>query len=266
MNELLEPPEQTAVLEPVERIKAAPAPVRPAPQKPARRVVDEEDEDLFARHRKKLIAMVVIVIGALAAVFALKDNKPKQSKAPDRSVVKIQLPPLPPPPPPPPPPPAPKIEQPKQEMIKEEKPEDKPPDDPKPADDPPPLGTGIKGDGPPDGFGLSGSGSGRVGGTGVGGGSRSKYGWYAGQVQRSVSDALRNHRKTRNARFSGVEVRIWPDPGTGRVTRVSLSPSTGDAALDAAIRDEVLGGLQLQQPPPEGMPAPIVMRINARRP
>ncbi len=263
MNELLDPPEKTAVLEPIERPKtvARPAPARPAAPKPARRVVDEEDEDLFVRHRKKLIAMAVLVIGALVAVFAFKDNKPAQSKPPERSVVRVQLPPLPPPPPPPPP----KIEQPKQEMIKEEKPEEKPPEDNKPADDPPPLGTGIKGDGPPDGFGLNGSGTGRIGGTGAGG-SRSKFGWYGGQVQRAVREALSAHRKTRNAKFSGIEVRIWPDASTGRITRVSLSPSTGDAALDAAIREEVLGGLQLQQPPPEGMPAPIVMRINARRP
>lgn len=266
MNELLEPPEKTELLEAPPTPARRSAPAKGSAPKPARRmVVDEEDEDLFKRHGKKLIVMIVLVLGGLAALLIFKDSKPTNSKAPERSVVRIQLPPMPPPPPPPPPPPAPKIEQPKQEMIKEDKPEETPPED-KPADDPPPLGTGIKGDGPPDGFGLSGSGSGRVGGTGLGSGSRSKFGWYGGQVQRSVREALSAHRKTRNARFGTIELRIWPDPGTGRITRVNLSPSTGDAALDAAIRDEVLGGLQLQQPPPEGMPAPIVMRIAARRP
>jgi protein TonB len=247
-----------------------PEPVRRVASPKVKRMEgDEEDESLFARHRKKLVAIVLAVVGGVAAILVFTDKKPATHKAPDRSLVKIQLPPLPPPPPPPPPPPQPKIEPPKQEMVKEELPEEKPeetPPEPKPADDPPPLGTGIKGDGPPDGFGLSGSGTGRIGGLGSGGGSRSKWGWYAGQVQRSVSDALRSHRRTRNAMMNSIEVRIWPDRSTGRVTRVSLSPSTGDAALDAAIRDEVLGGLQLQQAPPDGMPTPIVMRINARRP
>jgi TonB family protein len=62
-----------------------------------------------------------------------------------------------------------------------------------------------------------------------------------------------------------IEVRVWPD-ATGRITRAKLDRSTGDAALDAAIRDEALSGLQLQQPPPEGMPTPIVLRVSARRP
>ena len=37
-------------------------------------------------------------------------------------------------------------------------------------------------------------------------------------------------------------------------------------AWAAAIKDEVLAGLQLREPPPEDMPVPIVMRLNARRP
>ena len=51
-----------------------------------------------------------------------------------------------------------------------------------------------------------------------------------------------------------------------RVTRASLVSSTGDPAVDAAIKADVLTGLQLDAPPPEGMPLPIVMRLTARRP
>ena len=141
----------------------------------------------------------------------------------------------------------------------EEKPDDKPP---APAPD---LGTGLKGDGPPDGFGMGGSG----GGSRIGGGSsqqRSKWGWYASQVQSRIAEALRTNRKTRVAKMNSVQVRIWPDAATGRVTRASLAGSTGDAALDAAITSEILTGLQLTEPPPAGMPAPIVLRLSARRP
>ena len=64
-----------------------------------------------------------------------------------------------------------------------------------------------------------------------------------------------------------VKVRVWFDT-TGRITRSKLSSSTGDPAVDSAIKDEVLAGLQLP-PPPQGMPTrPIVMKLqrSATRP
>lgn len=138
----------------------------------------------------------------------------------------------------------------------------------KPDDNPAPpsadLGTSITGGGAPDAFGLSGNrGGGFLGGTGSRG-SGSRWGWYASAVQATVSEALRRNARTRDANFR-LEVRVWPDL-TGRVTRAQLAGTTGDAALDAAIKAEVLTGLQLKEPPPPGMPLPIVMRLTARRP
>ena len=152
-------------------------------------------------------------------------------------------------------------------MIEQAPVEDEPKPDPKPMDEPPPaLGTGIKGDGPPDGFGLSGSGNGgRIGGNGLGNGRRGgPFDAFAGSVQSRVRSAISNHRKTRAARIPGSELRVWVD-STGRVTRVKVSPPTGDAAIDAALQGEVLPGMQLE-PPPSGMPMPVVMRLTARRP
>jgi TonB family protein len=104
-----------------------------------------------------------------------------------------------------------------------------------------------------------------IGGTGKGGaGGNSKWGWYAGQVQSRVVSALRNNKRTRAAGMD-LKVRIWAD-ASGRVTRATLAGSSGDAAVDRAIKDEILTGLQLDQAPPEGMPMPIVMHIAARRP
>lgn len=77
-------------------------------------------------------------------------------------------------------------------------------------------------------------------------------------------EALGKNRRTRSASLS-VKVRIWAD-ATGRITRASLSGSTGDPATDKAIENEILTGLQLQEPPPDDMPMPIVMRITAKRP
>lgn len=144
--------------------------------------------------------------------------------------------------------------------------EDEPPPEEAPPEVPPSedLGTGITGGNGPD-MGLSGGGGGggsRIGGSGRRGGG-SRFGWYASRVQNSVAGALRRHPSTRNASMS-VQVRVWPD-SSGRVTRVQLVGSTGDPAVDRAIRGDVLSGLQLEAPP-DGMPLPIVLRLTARRP
>ncbi len=71
------------------------------------------------------------------------------------------------------------------------------------------------------------------------------------EVQTRVADVLRQNSHTRNASLR-VDVRIWPD-STGRVTRAQLVSSTGNAEIDNAIKNEVLTGLQLQEPPPAGI-------------
>lgn len=226
---------------------------------------DEEEEDLtfFQKHRFKLIVAGIIVLATAFFVFSPKETPKKKAPV---NMVNI-IPPLPPPPPPPPPPP--KERPPEPETVKEEKfqPENAPKPEPVAAEpEPAPMGTNIQGDGP-DAFGLAkGGGGGMIGGTGKGNGKGggSKYGFYAGQVQSRVVDALRNHKKTRSATLN-VKVRIWAD-STGRVTKATLSGTSGDASVDRAIRDEILTGLQLQNPPPEGMPMPIVMHISATRP
>jgi hypothetical protein len=45
-----------------------------------------------------------------------------------------------------------------------------------------------------------------------------------------------------------------------------LVSSTGDAELDAIIRNDVLGSLTLREPPPKDMPMPIVTRVTAQSP
>ncbi|MBE2181031.1 MAG: TonB family protein, partial [Chthoniobacterales bacterium] len=107
-------------------------------------------------------------------------------------------------------------------------------------------------------------GGGLIGGRGTGSGGASRFGAYAGRVQSAVSAALRSHKLTRSARLS-VKARIWVDKG-GRVTRATLEGSTGDAATDNALRGEILTAITLPAPPPDGMPMPIVMRINATKP
>ncbi len=152
-------------------------------------------------------------------------------------------------------------------MIEQTPVENEPKPDPTP-DEPPPadVATGIAGNGPPDAFGLAArSGSGLPGGNGTShAAQRSRWGWYASQVQSRIQQAVQSHRSTRTANLR-VEVKVWAD-ASGRITRVTLAGTSGNASVDAALRDEVLTGLQLSEPPPEGMPMPIALRVTARRP
>jgi TonB family protein len=208
----------------------------------------------------------IVGIVAVVAVIFLGQSLFKKSiapprKAPEVTMIKI-VPPATPPPPPPPPPPQQKLEQKMIEQTPIENEEQKPDEAPAPAAAS--LGTNIQGSGGPDAFGLSGNGRGTVLGGGPARATASRWGWYAGHVQSSISDALRKNPRTREASFR-VEVRVWADL-TGRITRATLGESTGNAALDEAIKADVLTGLQLPEPPPDGMPMPIVMRLTARRP
>ena len=101
-------------------------------------------------------------------------------------------------------------------------------------------------------------------GGGGSGGHGSKFGYYAGQLKSRIIDAMRSNKKTRSA-VMDVQVRVWLDE-TGRVSKVSLSKSTGDPTVDDAIRSEVLSDISMSEPPPQGMPMPIVMHFSAKRP
>jgi len=211
---------------------------------------DQPPQSFFRRFRIAIIVTsfvlaVIIVIAKFASGSAV-------SKRDSITLVSIAPPPPPPPLLRPPPPPQQEEQKMEQPMIKEE--------EPKEASKSEPLSTGIKGDGA-NNFGLSSKPD--HGLIGQNGGRGTKWSWYAKQVQGRVQQALQTNRRTRSASMN-VSVRVWPDP-SGRIRRAQLSESTGDPGLDAAIRDEVLTGLQLDQPPPADMPAPITLRLAARR-
>ncbi len=222
---------------------------------------DEKDTRSFARRHWLSLGIAAVLLGA--AVFLgprlSGDKGGPAPKPPEITMVAIR--PLPPPPPPPPPQVEQKLDEPKPEEVLPEEPSP----DIKPPDEPPQLGTNIKGDGPPDGFGLGSKGNGGGNGNGgIGGSARSRWTAYATQARGRIVEALRTHRKTRQASLN-LRVQVWPDE-SGRITRARLVSSTGDPALDATLRDEVLTGLQLQSPPPPEMPRPVTFQLTARRP
>lgn len=224
---------------------------------------------ISAPARKKTVLLVAVGmvagIGAfwfVSPLFGVKGGHKKQAA----NIVNVMpvLPPPPPPPQPTPPPPEPAQTPPPDEPeFVEEKAPDSPPE--AAPDEPEPMGSNIQGDGPADAFGLSGrGGGGMIGGRGKGAGQGSRFGWYAGRVQNAVSGALRNHRLTRASSMS-LTARIWVD-SAGRVGRAVIEGSSGDPEIDRALEQEILNRISLGDAPPEGMPMPIVMRINAKRP
>ena len=134
---------------------------------------------------------------------------------------------------------------------------------PAPAQEDLGLTTNIVGNGPGmEGLGRSGAGNGNH--NRLGSARRSgKWDHYAVSVQNAVAENLRGHSGIRHATFN-LQVRVWAD-ANGRITRATLSGSSGDPAVDAAIKSQALTGMQLPEPPPADMPMPINMRISARK-
>jgi periplasmic protein TonB len=188
------------------------------------------------------------LIAMISAGLLVSCEKPEKKKLPEKAMtVDIVMPPP---------------EEVKQEMVEETAPVDEKPAEPDaPADDPGPIGL-PEGAGPGN-YGPGGKGGGGTGNGKGGGQNRSRFGWYAGQVQKVISSALQANSRTRNASFS-VRVAIWAD-STGRVTRAKLIGSSEDSSVDQAIQNEVLTGMQLSEAPPEGMPMPIQLRLTARK-
>jgi hypothetical protein len=223
---------------------------------------NDEEQGFLKRYRIAIVVGVVLVliVGTIGVLVKMYGKVPPPHK-PEEIVIHLQPPPpMPPPPPPPPPPPQPP-EQKFVEQPKDLKPLEKPKDEPKNPDKPP--GPPVAASGPPSDFGLGGPGGG--GGGGVGGGGGSEYGPYAAEVVATVKARLEANDKTNKANFHGLKTRIWADK-SGRIIKATVSGSTGDSTVDDALKNEVLVGLQLPEPPPDGMPMPIVMLINEQRP
>lgn len=219
---------------------------------------DYSEKRSFASRFGFAIGLVVVAAVAVALVSQVFRGRTEPPRKPTEVVMIRPL--APPPPPPPPPPPQTVLRQvDEQTMVTEQdmKPLEQP-DDPTPS-----LGTGITGSGPDDAFGLGGRDKGFIAGSGRSGGYGSRFGGYFGDVVRAVTAALGQNERTRNASFN-VRVRIWSD-STGRISRVTLADSTGDPALDRAIRGDVLVGCQLPDAP-SGMKMPLELRLNLRRP
>ena len=223
---------------------------------------------------------VVLVVAAVFAVRWIAKNReaPPPRKVMQFTVVQVQPTPQPKPPPPPPPSTQPKIEEPDSTRVEIKATDIPPPDAPPPQSAPAagPLALAAEGEGPGDAFNLAGNPGGRglLSGGGIGDGAgagaglggeydpMARYGWYYGKVASRLQEAFQRSKLLASASLQ-VEVRVWQDGG--RVTRLELVRSTGDARYDAAIRSDAIG-VRLAQAPPADVPMPMILRITIRRP
>lgn len=218
---------------------------------------DNEEGGLSTKQKVFVGTGVLVVFGLLMwAGSVLRKSDPPVPRPPPVSVVNIMPPPPPPPPPPEPPPPE------EQEMV-ELDPDAS--DEPEPTDAPPPEAvTGLTGDGPPDPFGLTTAAPTGLGGARRGGTTDPRWVRFSQVVQSNITEAIRRDPRMRSVSLN-LEVRIWADEG-GRVTRAHIANRGMNPTAEEILEREILYGLRLASPPPDDMPMPVVMRINARRP
>jgi protein TonB len=200
-------------------------------------------------------AALAILIGVAVYLVQGMFEKPAQTKKQIQQISIVQ--------PPPPPPPPPEIKPPPPPEVKEEKIEEPEPEPETPEPEAPPasedLGVDAEGGAGSDGFGLVG----KKGGRGLIGGGGNAFIYYGQQMQREIADALqRSLGDAARAKKYAVVANIWIAPD-GALSRAELSGASGDAAVDAALR-EALAGLRLRLPaPPPGMPQPVKIRIRS---
>ncbi len=179
---------------------------------------------------------VVLVLGLAAWLLWPTGNTPMRQRV-IQEITLVQ------PPPPPPPEPEEKIMEEEEIVQPTDKPQEQkdvePPKD-EPTNDKPveqasePSGLDKPADSGSDSFRLAAGGGGGLFGRGGGGGGNGDGGWGA-YVETHVRRALRLDPRTRSAQGS-LRVTLNIEP-SGRISGAALRSSTGNAELDAAIRN-----------------------------
>jgi periplasmic protein TonB len=235
----------------------------------------------MTKHKKKgsfqnwlvpgmVIAVLLTGILFLVKVFLAPDSGHRKNQ------VAVTL--LKPPPPPEqkekPPEPEPPKEQPKENIVtpnEAQQQQDQNDDSPPPGAD---LGVDADAAGSGgDGFGLVAKKGGRAitlgGGGGGNGVSRlsllTKYGWYTSKLTDEIKQQMRKRLDQNGGVPKGkyqATVHIVLDP-QGEVLNYRIVASSGNDKIDEAIKLS-LPGMRVSQPPPEGMPRSMTVRVSSQ--
>jgi TonB family protein len=227
----------------------------------------DDDERKGLRRFIKPIVGVLVLLGLAAAIWHFANDTAgiKRAEAPRVTTV------IPVPPPPPPPP---KIKPPPEKQQEVQTPVPKPTATPKPTEAPKPMDNAPKqmsmnapAQAGADNFGIAaGDGSGMAGnGTGGGGFGNASYQQYlVYQLQQVVERDKQVQDSGQGARFR-VSVNLWIAP-SGRIDKVTIGQSTGDAKLDDAVVASLQTLGKLDEPPPPSWTYPVRLNLQGRQP
>jgi TonB family protein len=176
----------------------------------------------------------------------------------------------------PPPPPVIKEKPPEPEVMKKEKlkqeiiagPEKQAQDEANKPDEKPAgkqLGLDAEGTAGGDAFGLIGNkgGAGLIGGGGGGGSPFGRYGrLLEDELNRKVKKRLEGNGGIPKGKLQLV-VQIDVD-AQGKIVKYKIVSPSGDAKLDSVVREALKRDGAISQPPPEGMPSGVNVRISSQ--
>ncbi|HDR8920595.1 energy transducer TonB [Burkholderia vietnamiensis] len=208
------------------------------------------------------IALALAALAALIWHFAGDTAGVKRASAPQVTTV-IPLPP--PPPPPPKKPPPEKVKDEVKTPVERPTIAPKPSEAPKPSDDQPKqmtmnapaqAGTDSFNIGAGDGSGMVGSGGGKFG--------NASYAQYMVYVLQRAIEQDKGVQEAGGARFAG-SLNLWMD-ASGRITKVTIAQSTGDAKIDAAVLAAVESLGRVDEAPPPATAYPVLVRLQGRKP
>nr|WP_063803209.1 TonB C-terminal domain-containing protein [Burkholderia ubonensis] len=209
-----------------------------------------------------VIVLALAGLGALVWRFASDTAGVKRASAPQVTTVI----PLPPPPPPP-------KQKPPPEKVKEEvkTPVDKPSVAPKPSEAPKPSDNQPKqmtmnapAQAGADNFNIgAGDGSGMVGSGGGGRFGNASYAQYMVYVLQRAIEQDKAVQEAGGARFAGG-LNLWLEP-SGRIAKVAIAQSTGDARIDAAVVAAVEALGKVDEAPPPATAYPVLVRLQGRK-
>lgn len=206
------------------------------------------------------IALALAALAALIWHFAGDTAGVKRASAPQVTTVI----PLPPPPPPKKPPPE-KVKDEVKTPVERPTIAPKPSEAPKPSDDQPKqmtmnapaqAGTDSFNIGAGDGSGMVGSGGGKFG--------NASYAQYMVYVLQRAIEQDKGVQEAGGAHFAG-SLNLWMD-ASGRITKVTIAQSTGDAKIDAAVLAAVESLGRVDEAPPPATAYPVLVRLQGRKP
>ncbi|MBR8214417.1 energy transducer TonB family protein [Burkholderia vietnamiensis] len=207
------------------------------------------------------IALALAALAALIWHFAGDTAGVKRASAPQVTTVI----PLPPPPPPKKPPPE-KVKDEVKTPVERPTIAPKPSEAPKPSDDQPKQMTmNAPAQAGTDSFNIgAGDGSGMVGSGGGGKFGNASYAQYMVYVLQRAIEQDKGVQEAGGARFAG-SLNLWMD-ASGRITKVTIAQSTGDAKIDAAVLAAVESLGRVDEAPPPATAYPVLVRLQGRKP